>query len=69
MYQINQYGLLLVNIIGTSSLHKTTQIGLAFLSGEAELRLESGVCVYYEGYLKSTKFDSHKSLLPTANWP
>lgn len=35
-YQTNKYGLPLLNIIGTSSLHKTTQIGLAFLSGEAE---------------------------------
>jgi MULE transposase domain len=35
-YQTNKHGLPLLNIIGASSLHKTTQIGLAFLSGEAE---------------------------------
>jgi MULE transposase domain len=35
-YQTNKYGLPLLNIIGASSLHKTTQVGLAFLSGEAE---------------------------------
>jgi MULE transposase domain len=34
--QTNKYGLPLLNIIGASSLNETTQIGLAFISGEAE---------------------------------
>jgi hypothetical protein len=34
-YQTNKYDLPLLNIIGALSLPKTTQIGLAFFSGEA----------------------------------
>ena len=35
-YQTNEYNIPLLNIIGASSIGKTTQVGLCFLSGEAE---------------------------------
>ena len=35
-YQTNKYNIPLLNIIGASSIGKTTQVGLCFISGEAE---------------------------------
>jgi MULE transposase domain len=57
-YQTNKYGLPLLNIIGASSLHKTTQIGLAFLSGEVEHDFDWVMCVLRR------MFEVHQIRLP-----